>query len=305
MDNKNLLTDKLGEIDSKFLDEYHNRRRRRAVRRKNIIKYGSIAASVIIVITTALIAILPAISNTPINKPTNYTYTLIYADDYQNSNNIDGEKETMPPKPGEVRFRGELYRLMKDDKPYSNYLFAVKMSFETAFEESEECKQMIADAQSRSDTMRERYENEFVPHIKTHSHTQGTMDWTCNECLRLHKLHIADEADIDNMYREVDIILEAEREAHAKKVKERSEAYIASLELDVKNVKVIWADSPEKVDEYTNIWNIQFAYFTKEQLKSLKVPDDIGVELTLIPKWADTGEEVIYRNGDLYPAIWE
>lgn len=332
MNNKNILTDKLGEIDSKFLDEYHDRRSRRGVRRKNVMKYCSIAASVMIVITISLATMLPMFRNTPAgnpvdtsngvvdnadsnkdnpindnNKPDYSDYTVIYANDkdYSSGDNVEVEDVYIPPKSGEVRFRGQLYEIIESDDVYENKLFAVQMSFHMEFEESEEYKQMIAYAQSRSDKMWERYNNEFLPHIKTHSHTQGTMDWNCDECLRLHNSHETDESDIENMYREADTILESDREAHAEKVKERAEAYISSLGLEFKNVKVIWSDDPEKVDEFTVVWEVRFTYLTKEQLATFEAPDDLGIEFSLVPEWMEIEEEVIYRSQNLYPVTLE
>ncbi len=69
MNNKFSLTDKLTEIDGKFLDECYERRSRRAIRRKNIVKYSSLAASVVIVITISLVATLPMFRNTPAVDP--------------------------------------------------------------------------------------------------------------------------------------------------------------------------------------------------------------------------------------------
>ena len=339
MNNKNILTDKLGEIDSRFLDEYHDRRSRRGVRRKNVMKYCSIAASVMLVITISIATMLPMFRNIPTgnpvdtsngvidnqdsnkdnadsnkdnpvkdnNKPDYSNYTVIYADekDYSLDDKVEVEVDIEPLQPGVVRFSGELNEILKSDEAYENTLFAVEMSFNMEFEESAEYKQMLADAQSINDLMWERYNNEFLPHIKTHSHTQGTMDWSCDECIGLHNLHETDESDIDNMYREADNILETDLEEHAEKVKERAEAYISSLGLEFKNVKVIWSDDPEKVDESTSVWEVRFTYLTKEQLTSFEAPEDLGIELSLVPEWIDTEEEVIYRSQDLYPFTLE
>jgi len=75
--------------------------------------------------------------------------------------------------------------------------------------------------------------------------------------------------------------------------------------LDFKNVKVIWSDDPEKVDESTAVWEVRFTYLTKEQLASFEVPEDLGIELSLVPEWIDTEEEVIYHSQGLYPFTLE
>ncbi len=345
MDNRFLLSDNLGEVDSYFLDEYYENRRRRAVRRSSIVKYSGMVAAVAVVITLSLTVMLSTFRASPTSDPAdtlnvtldntenesvggessvpetdnnkfnkeehtkpNYNdYTVIYAEEKDDSlgDIVEDEVYIEPPKSGEVRFSGELYDIIKSDELYENTLLAVEMSLHMEFVESEEYKQIKAEAQRKSDMMWERYNNEFLPHIKTHLHTQGTMDWNCDECLRLHKLHETDESDIDNMNREADIILETDHEAHVQKVKERAEVYKASLGLEFKNVKVIWSDDPQKVDEFTTVWDVRFAYLTKEQIASFDASDDIGVELKLIPRWMDAGEDVIYRSQDFYPVTIE
>ena len=69
MNNRFLLSDELGEIDSKFLDEYYENRRRRAVRRNSIVKYAGIVASVAVVITLSLILMLPMFRPSPTSNP--------------------------------------------------------------------------------------------------------------------------------------------------------------------------------------------------------------------------------------------
>lgn len=259
MDNRFLLSDELGEIDSKFLDEYYENRRRRAVRRNSIVKYAGIVASVTVVITLSLILMLPMFRTSPTSNPAdtlnvtldntenesvggessvpetdnnkfnkeehtkpNYNdYTVIYAEEKDDSLGYTVEDEVYiePPKPGEVRFSGELYDIVKSDGLYENTLFAIEMAFNSEFDVSDE--------------------------------------------------------------------------------------YISSLGLELKNVKVIWNDDPEMVDEFTTVWDVRFTYLTKEQLVSFDAPDDIGVELKLIPRWMDTGEDVIYRSQDFYPITIE
>lgn len=69
MKKKNMLIDKLNEIDEKFLDELHDRRNRRFTKRKNMMRYCSIAASLVIVVAISVAAILPMSRNTPTNIP--------------------------------------------------------------------------------------------------------------------------------------------------------------------------------------------------------------------------------------------
>ena len=259
MDNRFLLSDKLGEIDSYFLDEYYENRRRRTVRRSSIVKYSGMVAVVAVVITLSLILMLPIFrtswtsnpadtlnvtldntenesvrgessvpekDNNKFNKeehtkPNYNDYTVIYAEEKDDvlDDIVEDEVYTEPPKAGEVRFSGGLYDIIKSDELYENTLFAVEMTFNYEFDVSDE--------------------------------------------------------------------------------------YILSLGLDFKNVKVIWSDDPEKVDESTSVWDVLFTYLTKEQLVSFKAPEDIGVELKLIPRWMDTGEDVIYRSQDFYPVTIE
>ncbi|MBR5322592.1 MAG: hypothetical protein IKU48_03510 [Clostridia bacterium] len=335
MDNKNLLTDKLGEIDGKFLDECHNRRSRRALRRKSIMKYGSLAASVMIVIAISLMAMLPAFRNTPAgnpidtstggidnvdtdndnsdsskdnptnnnNKPDYSNYTVIYAEekDYSLSDNVVVEDVYLPPKPGKVRFSGGLYEILKSDELYKSTLFAVQMSFNMEFEKSVEYETLLQEHYDFWLLLWEKYDNEIVPHYKSHSLSHGGRDITCEECLRLSDIHEKDLADYNAMGEQIRSIEESDRAAHAEKVKERAEAYISSLGLEFKNVNVIWSDEPEKVNEFTKVWKVQFTYLTKEQLASFEAPDDLGIEFTLLPEWMDVGEDVIYRSNGQYP----
>ena len=75
--------------------------------------------------------------------------------------------------------------------------------------------------------------------------------------------------------------------------------------MDFKTVKVIWSDAPAKVDESTSVWEVRFTYLTKEQLASFEAPEDLGIELSLVPEWIDTEEEVINRSQGLYPFTLE
>ena len=339
MNNKNIITDKLGEIDSKFLDEYHDRRSRRALRRKNVMKYCSIAASVMLVITISIATMLPMFRNTPTgnpvdtstgvidnsdsnkdnadsntdnpvkdnNKPDYINYTVIYADekDYSLGDKVEKEDVYIPPEPGKVMFSGELNEILKSDDIYENTLFAVQMSFNMEFEESVDYETLYQEHYDFWLLLWEKYDNEIVPHYKSHSLSHGGMDITCEECLRLSDIHEKDLADYNAMGEQICSIGESDKAAHAEKVKERAEAYISSLGLDFKNVKVIWSDDPEKVDESTSVWEVRFTYLTKEQLASFEAPEDLGIELSLVPEWMDTEEEVIYRSQDLYPFTLE
>ena len=229
MNNKNILTDKLGEIDSEFLDEYHDRRSRRKF--KKLIKDCSIAASVMIVIAVSTVILLPAFSNTPSKDPVDTSngvidngdynkdrddcsYTVIYADEKDDGSDFTVEVESISLQPGEVRLGGGLYEILKSDEPYENTLFAVRISFGSDYTD-----------------------DAFATH---------------------------------------------------------AEAFIESLESVFKNVKIVWSDDPENANESTEVWEVRFTYLTKEELASIEAPDDLGIELSLIPQWMDTGEEVIY-----------
>lgn len=96
MNNKNLLTDKLGEIDSKFLDEYYDRLSRRALKRKSIMKYCSIAASVMIVVTISIATMLPMFRKAPAGNPVDTSIGVIDNTD-SNNENADGNKDNNKP----------------------------------------------------------------------------------------------------------------------------------------------------------------------------------------------------------------
>ena len=59
MDNKDTLTEKIGEIDPKYLEECFDRRDRRQRRRKNVRRIGGIAAAVVLVTAVSLAALSP------------------------------------------------------------------------------------------------------------------------------------------------------------------------------------------------------------------------------------------------------
>ena len=342
MNNKNILTDKLGEIDSKFLDEYYDRRRRRGKRRKNRIKYCSIAASVMFVITISLAATIPMFHNIPVenpagtsngvidntesstyntdssndntdanpdnpikdnNKPDYSDYTVVYADenDYISDDKIEAEDVYIPPEPGKVSFSGGLYEILKSDDLYEKTLFAVQMSFNMEFEKSVDYETLYQEHYDFWLLLWEKYDNEIVTHYKSHSLPHGGMDITCEECLRLSDVHEKDLADYRAMGEQIRSIEESDKAAHVEKIKKRAEEYISSLGLEFKNVTVIWSDDPKNVDESTSVWEVRFTCFTKEQLASFEAPDDIGIELSLIPEWMDTEKDVIYRSQNLYP----
>ncbi|MBO5281347.1 MAG: hypothetical protein J6B55_09110, partial [Clostridia bacterium] len=116
------------------------------------MKYCSIAASVVIVITISLATMLPMFRNTPTgnpvdtstgvidnqdsnkdnadsnkdnpvkdnNKPDYSNYTVIYADekDYNLGDKVEAEDVYTPPEPGKVWFSGGLYEMLKSDELY-------------------------------------------------------------------------------------------------------------------------------------------------------------------------------------------
>lgn len=328
MNNKNLLTDKLGEIDSKFLDEYHDRRSRRAIRRKSVMKYCSIAASVMLVITISIATMLPMFRNTPTdnpadttgnvidnpdnnkdnpandnNKPDYSTYTVIYAEenDYSLDDQVEVENVYIPPEPGEVRFSGELYEIMESDDIFENKLFAV--SIHTAFtydydgyRDTEEWKELCDKYASASQALDNHCaDNHRYPHAPDHAY--GYIDKECETCVTLLEQR-------DNyMYAQAEFELNYYNnlgKKHANDLVSLAEA----KGFTPKKITVAWT-SDSSNNEIMSKQYVVLIKLTKEQLASFEAPEDLGVQFTLVPEWMDTGEEVIYRSSSLYPVTIE
>lgn len=325
MKNKNILTEKMTEIDGAFLDEYYNRKEERSAHKKRntVIRYCGIAASLAVVIALSVVT-LQMLKPDNVDDPNNVldhpdNVQIVTKDDFTSDEEVhlkpiqktvmyskeedfglSEEELYTPPKVGKVRYKGELYTIMNDNELYENCIFAVKISFGAEFEPSVEYKKLITIGEYRQNVMFDRYENEYTKHIKQ-THEKGYHDNTCDECNRLLELHQGDEAEINAIFQKADEVLRKDREVYAENVKELSDEYLGSIDFGFKDLTVIWSDSTESA-EYAPVWkDIKIMHLTKDELASFEAPDNLGVEFTLIPEWMDVNEETVYRDIDLYP----
>ncbi len=328
MNNNFSLTDKLGEIDGKFLDEYHNRRSYRKIKRKSIMKYGSIVASVMFVITISLAIVLPAFHNTPIGKPVDTsngvidnadsnkdnpisdnnksdysTYTVIYAEDndYSLGDNVEVENVYTPPEPGKVRFSGGLYKIMESDEAYENKLFAVSIftANEYDFEGYKDIKEWkdLCDKHSSATQALDNHCADSHRYPFSLEYAYGYIDRECETCVTL--LEQRDKY----MYARDEFI----RNYHDSLYKKHTDDLFSLAEtkgLTPRKITVAWTSGTSNNDILSKEY-VVLVKLTKEQLVSFDAPDDLGVEFTLVPEWMDTGEEVVYRSYSLYPVTLE
>lgn len=320
MNNKNILTDKLGEIDSKFLDEYHDRRSRRGVRRKNVMKYCSIAASVMLVITISIATMLPMFRNTPTgnpadtstgvidnqesnkdnadsnkdnhvkdnNKPDDSDYTVIYAkdNDYSLGDIVESEDVYYPQELGEIVFYGDFS--IADTDAEDNLLYAVRLSgmnyswYDCT--SSEQWKELY------------EYEGECAQKEQEHSEKIHNFDAAdaehCTECAYLR------EQLIKAMNARDEFEMEYHNQTHLR-INENVLKLAESQGYEAKVVTLIpkteSGDSVELNTDYAVILHL-----TLEQLKSFEPSPELSLAFELIPQWMDTDEEVIYVDTSFY-----
>ena len=320
MNNKNILTDKLGEIDSKFLDEYHDRRSRRALRRKNVMKYCSIAASVMLVITISIATMFPMFRNTPTgnpvdtstgvidnqdsnkdnadsnkdnpvkdnNKPDYSDYTVIYAKDegYSLGDKVEAEDVYYPQELGEIVYYGDFS--CNDTDTDDNILYAVRLSgmnyswYDCT--SSEQWKELY------------EYEGECAQKEQEHSEKIHNFDAAdaehCTECAYLR------EQLIKAMNARDEFEMEFHNQTHLR-INENVLKLAESQGYEAKVVTLIpkteSGDSVELNTDYAVILHL-----TLEQLKSFEPSPELSLAFELIPQWMDTDEEVIYVDTSFY-----
>lgn len=320
MNNKNILTDKLGEIDSKFLDEYHDRRSRRALRRKNVMKYCSIAASAVIVITISLAAMLPMLRNIPTgnpvdtstgvidnqdsnkdnadsnkdnpvkdnNKPNYSDYTVIYAkdNDYILGDIVESEDVYYPQELGEIVYYGDFS--CNDTDTDDNILYAVRLSGMNYswydYESSEQWKELYA------------YEGECGQKEYEHLEKIHNFDYAdaefCTECAYLRKQLL------EAMNARGEFEMEFHNQTHLK-INEKVLKLAESQGYEAKVVTLIpKTESGDLVEANTD--HAVILHLTLEQLKSFESSPELSLVFELIPKWMDTDEEVIYVDTHFY-----
>ena len=320
MDNKNILTDKLGEIDSRFLDEYHDRRSRREVRRKNVMKYCSIAASVVIVITISLATMLPMFRNIPTgnpvdtsngvidnqdsnkdnadsnkdnpvkdnNKPNYSDYTVIYAkdNDYILGDIVESEDVYYPQELGEIVFYGDYS--IADTGTEDNLLYAVRLSgMNYSWYDCTSSEQWKELCEYEGECAQKKYD-----HLeKIHNFDYADAEF-CTECAYLREQLTEAMAAKD----------EFEMEFHSKthlKITEKVMELAESQGYEAKVVTLIpKTESGDLVEANTD--HAVILHLTLEQLKSFESSPELSLVFELIPKWMDTDEEVIFVDTHFY-----
>ena len=319
--NNNILTDKLGEIDSKFLDEYHDRRNRRRVRRKNVMKYCSIAASVMIVITISLMAMLPAFRNTPTgnpvdtsngvidngdsnkdnvdsnkdnptndnNKPDYSDYMVIYAKDkdYSLGDIVESEDVYYPQELGEIVYYGDFSGTDTDSN--NNLLYAVRLSG---------MNYSWYDDYSSSEQWKELYEYEEECGKKDYEHLEKIHNFDyadaehCTECAYLR------EQLIEAMNARDEFEMEFHKQMHLK-INEKILKLAESQGYEAKVVTLIPKTESEDFVEVNTDYAV-ILHLTFEQLMSFESSPELSLVFELIPQWMDTDEEVIYVDTNFW-----
>lgn len=320
MNNKNILTDKLGEIDSKFLDEYHDRRNCRALRRKNVMKYCSIAASMMLVITISIATMLPMFRNTPAgnhvdtstgvidntdnndnansntdnpindnNKPDYSDYTVIYAKDegYRLGDIVESEDVYYPQELGEIVYYGDFSGTDTDVE--DNLLYAVRLSgmnysWYNDYESSEQWKELW------------EYEGECAQNEHEHLEKIHNFDYAdaefCTECAYLR------EQLIEAMNARDEFVMEFHNQTHLK-INETVLKLAESQGYEAKVVTLIPKTESEDFVE-ANTDHAVILHLTFEQLMSFESSPELSLVFELIPQWMDTDEEVIYVDTNFY-----
>ena len=269
---------------------------RRISKKKSFIKWGTIAACLVLIVTSVLVLIPGGFFKT--ENPGTDPLKIVYAKDLEIKID-DRNSENIMISTGCVKFTGSLYDIVRDAEPYIDCTFAVSVSFSMEFKESEEYLSLIAEAEDLYESMWNRYYNEFQPHI-LNVHNTEVMDWNCEECLQYKALHEQDEIKIDDLNREALRVSEIDRENHDKKVRECGNSLFESMNLEYRFVTINWTNMPDSPEPVIT-QELRILHLTKEQLLNFKVPDEIGAEFILLPEWVDCGESVIYRDYSLYP----
>ncbi len=83
-------------------------------------------------------------------------------------------------------------------------------------------------------------------------------------------------------------------------VREYGNSLLTAAGLNYRFVTICWTDGGDST-EPVSVETLRILHLTKEQLRSFRVPSDIGAQFVLLPKWVDCGKDTVYRDFSLLP----
>ena len=83
-------------------------------------------------------------------------------------------------------------------------------------------------------------------------------------------------------------------------VREYGNSLLTAAGLNYRFVTICWTDGGDST-EPVSVQTLRILHLTKEQLRSFRVPGDIGAQFVLLPKWVDCGKDTVYRDFSLLP----